>query len=135
MYRHPLTVATILRARSFKNICFVTDSVAEPIPGKIIRYLDRQCKPISLLLIVISWGLITCIHCKVTLYIRCVYCYKFTLTHTVQVSPSGHTMSLVGSDTIAGSCCTMLDILHNLVQVLDVPVGEAVAMLSENPAR
>ena len=44
-------------------------------------------------------------------------------------------MSLVGSDTIAGSCCTMLDILHNLVQVLDVPVGQAVAMLTENPAR
>ena len=53
----------------------------------------------------------------------------------VQVSPSGRTMSLVGSDTIAGSCCTMLDTLHNLVQVLDVPVGQAVAMLSENPAR
>ena len=44
-------------------------------------------------------------------------------------------MSLVGSDTIAGSCCTMMDILHNLVQVLEVPLGQAVAMLSENPAR
>ena len=58
--------------------------------------------------------------------------YIFT---TVQVSPNSHAMTLVGSDTIAGSCCTMLEILHNLVHVLDVPVGQAVAMLSENPAR
>ena len=61
--------------------------------------------------------------------------YIHACTHAVQVSPSGRTMSLVGSDTITGSCCTMLDILHNLVQVLDVPVGQAVAMLTENPAR
>ena len=53
----------------------------------------------------------------------------------MEVSPSGRTMSLVGSDTIAGSCCTMMDILHNLVQVLEVPLGQAVVMLSENPAR
>ena len=53
----------------------------------------------------------------------------------MQVSPSGRTMSLVGSDTIAGSCCTMMDILHNLVQVLEVPLGQAVAMLSENQAK
>lgn len=55
--------------------------------------------------------------------------------HSVQVSASGRTMSLVGSDTIAGSCCSMVDILHSLVEVLDVPLGQAVAMLSENPAR
>ena len=53
----------------------------------------------------------------------------------MQVSPNGRTMSLVGSDTIAGSCCSMVDILHNLVEILDVQLGQAVAMLSENPAR
>ena len=64
-----------------------------------------------------------------------MYVHISCILHSVQVSPSGRTLSLVGTDTIAGSCCTMLDILHNLVQVLDVPLGQAVAMLSENPAR
>lgn len=41
---HPLTVSTILRARSFQNICFVTDSVAEPMSRQVIHYLDRQCE-------------------------------------------------------------------------------------------
>lgn len=63
----------------------------------------------------------------------CIVC--IVLFTTVQVSPNSHAVTLVGSDTIAGSCCTMLEILHNLVHVLDVPVGQAVAMLSENPAR
>ena len=41
----------------------------------------------------------------------------------------------MGEETLAGSCCSMLDTLHSLVHTLAVPVGEAVAMLSENPAR
>ena len=36
---------------------------------------------------------------------------------------------------LAGSCVSMVATLHNLVRTLNVPLGEAVAMLSENPAR
>ena len=61
--------------------------------------------------------------------------HTHTHTHTVQVSEDGKTMSLVGQNVITGSCCTMVDILHSLVRVLNVPLGEAIAMLSENPAR
>ena len=43
-FSHPLTLSTILRARNFKNICFVTDSVAEPTSGQVISYLSRQCE-------------------------------------------------------------------------------------------
>ena len=53
----------------------------------------------------------------------------------MQVSEDSRTVSLLGESVLAGSCCTLEDTLHNLVNVLEVPVGEAVAMLSENPAR
>ena len=53
----------------------------------------------------------------------------------MQVSEDGRTVSLLGESVLAGSCCTLEDTLHNLVNMLGVPVGEAVAMLSENPAR
>ena len=68
----------------------------------------------------------------------------YSLVHTlsflfhlcaVQVSPDGRALRMVGEGVLAGSCCSMIDILHNLVRTLDVPLGEAVAMLSENPAR
>ena len=42
--RHPMVVAAVLKARSFRNICFVTDSVLEPVPGARVKYMDRQCK-------------------------------------------------------------------------------------------
>ena len=44
-------------------------------------------------------------------------------------------MVLEGTSTIAGSCCSMLDIFHNLVNVLGVAIPDAIRMLSENPAR
>ena len=34
----------VLRARSFRDVCFVTDSVTEPKPGAVIKYNDRQSK-------------------------------------------------------------------------------------------
>jgi len=53
----------------------------------------------------------------------------------VQVSASGRTLSVVGTNTLAGSCSTLLETFHSLVNILGVPIGKAVAMLSENPAR
>jgi N-acetylglucosamine-6-phosphate deacetylase len=40
-----------------------------------------------------------------------------------------------GTGTIAGSCANLLQMFHDLVQVLDVPLEAAVMMLSETPAR
>ena len=34
----------LLRARSFRDVCFVSDSVTEPRPGAVIKYNDRQSK-------------------------------------------------------------------------------------------
>ena len=54
---------------------------------------------------------------------------------TVEISADCKYMSLAGQNTLAGSCCSLLNTLHSLVNVLQVPLGEAVAMISENPAR
>ncbi len=51
------------------------------------------------------------------------------------VSSDCCTMRLEDTDTIAGSCCSMLDIFHNLITVLNIPIQEAMVMLTENPAR
>lgn len=51
------------------------------------------------------------------------------------MSQNGLNMILEGTNTIAGSCCSMLDIFHNLIKILNVPVNEAVTMLTENPTR
>lgn len=55
--------------------------------------------------------------------------------HLVQVSSSGRTMSIIGTNTLAGSCSTLLDRFHSLVNIFGVPIGKAMAMLSENTAR
>ena len=34
----------VLKARSFHDVCFVSDSVTEPRPGAVIKYNDRQSK-------------------------------------------------------------------------------------------
>ena len=57
------------------------------------------------------------------------------ITHSVQVSPSGRTLSIAGTNTLAGSCGTLLGAFHSLSHIFRVPLGDAVAMLSENPAR
>ena len=44
-----MVVAAVLKARSFRNICFVTDSVLEPVPGARVKYMDRQCKQVLML--------------------------------------------------------------------------------------
>ena len=53
----------------------------------------------------------------------------------VEVAQDGRTVSLLGEGILAGSCCSQLDTLRSLVGVLGVPLAEAVAMLSESPAR
>ncbi|XP_058972236.2 N-acetylglucosamine-6-phosphate deacetylase isoform X1 [Pocillopora verrucosa] len=53
----------------------------------------------------------------------------------IQVSPSGRTLSIAGTNTLAGSCGTLLGAFHSLIHIFRVPLGDAVAMLSENPAR
>lgn len=92
---HPMMVATVLRARSFRDVCFVTDAVLEPRPGARASYSGRQ----------------------------------------LEVAQDGRTVSLLGEGILAGSCCSQLDTLRSLVGVLGVPLAEAVAMLSESPAR
>ena len=63
-------------------------------------------------------------------------CTKMLITLiVVVVSDDCKVMIIEGTSTIAGSCSSMLDIFHNLLNVVQVPVSEAVAMLSENPAR
>ena len=73
-----------------------------------------------------------------TLLTMCLFVclYLHIPLHTVQVSEDGRTLSTMGSERVlAGSCCSMVDILHNLVNVIGLPLGQAVAMLAENPAR
>ena len=56
------------------------------------------------------------------------------IDHLVQLSPSGRTLSMIGTNTLADSCSTLLDTFHSLVSLFGVSVGKAM-MLSENPAR
>jgi len=91
----PLAISLLLKSRDFQNIAFITDCVLEGVPGKTIKYGNRE----------------------------------------MQVSASGRTLSVVGTNTLAGSCSTLLETFHSLVNILGVPIGKAVAMLSENPAR
>lgn len=51
------------------------------------------------------------------------------------VSEDCKTMVVKGTNILAGSCSSMLDIFYNLVRIMNVPIAEAVKMLSENPAR
>lgn len=37
-----MVVATVLKARNFKDIIFVSDSVLEPKAGATVNYLDRK---------------------------------------------------------------------------------------------
>lgn len=91
----PLAISLLLRSRHFNSIAFITDCVLEGVPGKTVKYGNRQ----------------------------------------MQVSPSGRTLSIIGTNTLAGSCSTLLDTFHSLVNIFGVPIGKAMMMLSENPAR
>uniref|UniRef100_A0A1X7TI57 Amidohydrolase-related domain-containing protein n=1 Tax=Amphimedon queenslandica TaxID=400682 RepID=A0A1X7TI57_AMPQE len=51
------------------------------------------------------------------------------------VSSDCKRMLLKGTNTLAGSCVSMLDIFHNLLNTLNVPIPQAVRMLAENPAK
>ncbi|XP_077863301.1 N-acetylgalactosamine-6-phosphate deacetylase-like [Saccoglossus kowalevskii] len=53
----------------------------------------------------------------------------------VEVSADGKCLYLSGSETIAGSCCSVKDAFHSLVETLGLNIGEAVAMVTETPAR
>ena len=61
--------------------------------------------------------------------------YVVVVVVSVQVCASGCTLSVVGTNTLAGSCNTLLQTFHTLLNTFEVPIGKAVAMLSENPAR
>ena len=63
------------------------------------------------------------------------YYYIIYFLHSVIVSSDCKTMLLKGTNTLAGSCVSMLDIFHNLVNKLNVPIPQAVRMLAENPAK
>ena len=53
----------------------------------------------------------------------------------VQADEEKNIVKSCDDNTLVGSCCTMLDIFKPLIDVLNVPVGQAVMMLSENPAK
>jgi len=55
----------------------------------------------------------------------------------VQTGPNGDSPRVVlkGTSTIAGSCTTQLTMFHSLMEIFDVPLFEAVSMLSHNPAK
>ena len=53
----------------------------------------------------------------------------------VQLDNENHFVNGCDENTSEGSCCTMMDIFKNLIDVFDVPIGKAVMMLTENPAR
>lgn len=45
---HPLTVSAVLKARSFTDVCFVTDAVFNSkTPGESINYCGRKCEDIT----------------------------------------------------------------------------------------
>ena len=44
LHRHPLVVSSVLRARQFKDIIFVTDAVMEPKTGATVNYISRKCR-------------------------------------------------------------------------------------------
>lgn len=51
------------------------------------------------------------------------------------MSQDCRSLSLVGQNVLAGSCCTLLDTFHSLVHVFKINVGHAISMLTENPAK
>jgi hypothetical protein len=46
-----MVVATVLRARDFKDIIFVSDSILEPKPGATVNYLDRKSETPPLIML------------------------------------------------------------------------------------
>eukprot|EP00048_Salpingoeca_helianthica_P018090 m.240660 g.240660 ORF g.240660 m.240660 type:complete len:402 (-) comp23526_c0_seq1:22-1227(-) len=53
----------------------------------------------------------------------------------IAVSDSGKYVVLEGTDTLAGSCCSLLEAFRMLVQTLGLDVADASRMLSSTPAR
>ncbi len=53
----------------------------------------------------------------------------------VEVSEDAKEVVLSDSHTLAGSCVTQVSIFESLLTVFKLPLGEAVMMLSETPAR
>ncbi|XP_077991798.1 N-acetylglucosamine-6-phosphate deacetylase-like [Glandiceps talaboti] len=53
----------------------------------------------------------------------------------MQVSEDGKCLYISGTNTLAGSCCSVMDAFLSLVDVFNVNIAEAVAMVSETPAR
>ena len=41
-FSHPMVVSTTLRARNYRDVIFVSDSVLEPKPGATAGYSDRK---------------------------------------------------------------------------------------------
>lgn len=51
------------------------------------------------------------------------------------VEKKGHLLHLEGTDTIAGSATYILDCVHNLIKWTGIPIEEALATITNNPAR
>ena len=87
-----------------------------------------ECSCVVCSCVVCSCVVCSCVECS------CVECSCVVFV-VVEVSEDCRSVSLVGQTVLAGSCCTLLNTFSSLVHVLDVPIGQAVSMLSENPAR
>lgn len=110
-----MTLSVLLKARGYDAVCFITDSVYHSHqPGETVSYSGRHCELIDIKKIII---------------------FAFFSPSIVVVSEDCKTMVVKGTNILAGSCSNMLDIFHNLVRIMNVPIAEAVKMLSENPAR
>lgn len=53
----------------------------------------------------------------------------------VEVNTHGTAVYLKGTSTLAGSCASLLDAVRNLVSIVGVPLPQAIATVTENPAR
>ena len=89
-----MTLAAVLAARDPRDIAFITDAIAEPVPGKIYEYQSG-----------------------------------------VEVAGHGECCYLRGTSTLAGSCTNLHETLIRLIDVMRVPLSEAVAMVSAIPAK
>ena len=58
-----------------------------------------------------------------------------TSRSTVIVFLSFRYTTLEGTKTIAGSCCSLLDVFYSLITTHGATIGDAVAMLATTPAR
>jgi len=109
---HAWAVAAALSARAARDVCFVTDAIAEPTPGATLGYAGRRLtvEPVDE-----APG-------------------DSAASATASLSAPCRVV-LEGTSTIAGSCDTLLATLTRLLVLYRLPLNVAVSHVSETPAR